>query len=117
MSATPLDRLFLALADGTRRAVLARLAAGPASVGELAEPFDMAMPSFLDHIRRLEDLGLIETEKQGRTRICRLRPGALAPARAWMADQRQLWEDRTDRLEALLAELQQTPKSDSGDTT
>ncbi|MBF9036631.1 metalloregulator ArsR/SmtB family transcription factor [Rhodobacterales bacterium HKCCE2091] len=112
MTESELDTLFLALSDRTRRGVLTRLARGPASVGELSQPFDMAMPSFLDHIRRLESQGLIETEKRGRTRECRLRPGALAPAREWMAAQRRLWEERTDRLEALLEEMQDTPKGD-----
>ena len=101
-----LDRLFRNLADPTRRAILARLAGGEARVSDLAAPFAMALPSFLDHLRRLEDAGLIATRKEGRERICTIRTGALAPARDWMAEQRLLWEGRTDRLESYLAALQ-----------
>jgi DNA-binding transcriptional ArsR family regulator len=102
-----LDALFQSLADPTRRAILARLAHGPASVTDLARPFDIALPSFLQHLKKLEDGGLIATAKQGRVRTCTLRTGALAPARDWMAEQRLLWEGRHDRLEAYLATLNQ----------
>lgn len=102
-----LDRLFQALSDPTRRAVLSRLMQGPASVGELAEPFAMALPTFMGHIARLESGGLIRTEKQGRTRICRAEPRALAPASAWLDAQRAMWEARLDRLEDYLERLQQ----------
>jgi DNA-binding transcriptional ArsR family regulator len=107
---TELDALFQSLADPTRRAILARLAHGPARVTDLAQPFDMALPTFLQHLRRLEDGGLIATEKTGRVRTCRLRTGALAPARDWMAEQRLLWEGRLDRLEDYLATLTEGPK-------
>lgn len=100
-----LSRLFQALADPTRRDVLARLSAGPATVTDLADPFDMALPSFLGHLKKLEDGGLIETRKSGRTRICRLRPGALAPARSWIEEQRALWEARLDRLDDYVTQL------------
>ncbi|MBI1418541.1 MAG: metalloregulator ArsR/SmtB family transcription factor [Limimaricola sp.] len=100
-----LDTLFQSLADPTRRAILARLAHGPATVTDLARPFDMALPSFLQHLRKLEDGGLIETTKTGRVRTCTLITGALAPARDWMTEQRLLWEGRHDRLEAYLATL------------
>ena len=100
-----LDRLFQALSDPTRRAVLARLSAGPVTASELAEPFDMALPSFLEHLRKLEDGGLIETRKEGRVRWCALKPGALAPARDWMEEQRALWTARLDNLEDYLARL------------
>ena len=102
---TDLDSLFQSLADPTRRAILARLAQGPASVTDLAAPFAMALPSFMAHLRKLEDGGLIETQKAGRVRTCTLRTGALAPARDWMTDQRLLWEGRYDRLETYLATL------------
>lgn len=102
---TELDALFAALADPTRRAILARLAHGPAPVTELARPFDMALPSFMGHLSKLQDGGLIETTKQGRVRTCTIRTGALAPARDWMAEQRLLWEGRLDRLEDYLATL------------
>lgn len=85
--------------------MLARLARGPASVGELAAGHDMALPSFLQHLRRLEDGGLIETAKRGRVRTCALKAGALVPARDWLEGQRLLWEGRTDRLEGYLATL------------
>ncbi len=105
-----LDRLFQALSDPTRRAVLARLSAGPLSAGELAEPFDMALPSFMEHIRKLEDGGLIETRKRGRVRICALKPGALVPVRDWIEEQRKLWDARLDSLEDYLANLMKERK-------
>lgn len=105
-----LDALFQSLADPTRRAILARLAHGPASVTELAAPFGMALPSIMQHLQRLEEGGLIETAKQGRVRTCTLKVGALAPAKAWMEEQRLLWEGRHDRLEAYLATLTDPPK-------
>ena len=98
----PLARSFLALADPTRRAVLARLALGPATVSDLARPHGMALPTFLQHLRVLEDDGLITSEKQGRTRTCRLRPERIAAAEGWLSAQRQLWETRTDQLAAFL---------------
>ncbi len=107
-----LDALFQSLADPTRRAILARLAHGPASVTDLAAPFDMALPSFLQHLRKLEDGGLITTTKQGRVRTCTLRVGALAPARSWMEEQRLLWEGRHDRLEDYLRTLTKGPDHD-----
>lgn len=103
-----LDGLFRALADPTRRAILARLAHGPASVTDLARPHAMALPSFLAHVRALEEGGLIETAKAGRVRTCALRTGALAPARDWMTAQRLLWDGRHDRLEAYLKTLTET---------
>jgi DNA-binding transcriptional ArsR family regulator len=99
---TPLDQTFAALADPTRRAVLRRLAEGPASVTHLAEPFDMALPSFLQHLRVLEEGGLIVTEKTGRRRICRINPAAFGQVEDWMATQRRRWEAQTDRLQAFL---------------
>jgi len=104
-----LDAVFHALADPTRRAVLARLGEGPASVSALAQPFDMALPSFLKHLRVLEESGLIRTEKQGRTRRCALERGRLAEAAGWLAAQRALWEATTDRLERFLA-TEQSPE-------
>lgn len=93
-----LDRTFHALADPTRRAILARLGTGEASVSALAQDHAMAPPSFLKHLRVLEEGGLITTRKQGRTRLCRLADGAFAPLEAWLDDQRRLWEGRADRL-------------------
>ena len=94
-----LNGIFQALADPTRRAVLGRLSKGPASISELAKPFDMALPSFMKHIRYLEDSGWILTRKQGRVRTCAIQKKALAAADAWLSAQRALWEERTDRLE------------------
>jgi DNA-binding transcriptional ArsR family regulator len=94
-----LNDIFQALADPTRRAVLSRLGQGPASVTELATPFDMALPSFMKHIRQLESSGLIRTRKIGRVRRCTIAKQPLARAESWLAAQRALWEGRTDRLE------------------
>jgi DNA-binding transcriptional ArsR family regulator len=94
-----LDGIFLALADPTRRAVLGRLGKGPASISELAEPFDMALPSFMKHIRLLEGNGLIRTRKQGRVRTCTIEKKPFAVVETWLATQRAIWEGRTDRLE------------------
>ena len=94
-----LNGIFQALADPTRRAVLARLGKGPASISELAEPFDMALPSFMKHIHFLEDSGWIRTRKQGRVRTCAIEKKQFAAVESWLAAQRALWEGRTDRLE------------------
>ena len=94
-----LDGLFRALADPTRRAVLRRLSSGPASVGELARPFAIALPSFMKHILLLESSGWIRTRKKGRVRLCTIRKQRLADAEGWLSAQRELWEGRTDRLE------------------
>jgi DNA-binding transcriptional ArsR family regulator len=100
-----LDALFQALSDPTRRAVLTRLAMGEVPVSELAEPFDMALPSFMGHLRKLEDGGLIETTKTGRVRTCALRPEALGPARDWIEEQREIWQSRLDRLDDYVTKL------------
>jgi len=94
-----LNGLFQALADPTRRAVLGRLSRGPASISELAEPFEMALPSFMKHIRSLEESGWIQTRKDGRIRTCSIETQAFAAADAWLSAQRAIWEARTDRLE------------------
>lgn len=102
-----LDGVFQALADPTRRGVIAQLARGPASVGALAEPFAMALPSFLKHIHTLEDCGLIRTSKQGRVRICEIDPERFSAVQGWLDEQRSIWERRTDRLEKLVTDNQQ----------
>ena len=102
LSPGQLDTLFQALGDPTRRAMLERLARGPATVTELAAPFDMALPTFLQHLKVLEAGGLIATEKLGRTRFCRLNPGRVEEARDWLHRQREKMEAQTDRLEAFL---------------
>ncbi len=100
------DRTFRALADPTRRAMVERLARGPATVSDLARPFRMALPSLLEHLRVLEDSGLVRSEKVGRVRMCRLDAKSMRRTEAWLAKQRGLWERRLDRLEDYLAELQ-----------
>jgi len=100
-----LDALFHALSDPTRRAVIARLAQGPAAVSDLAAPHPVALPTFLKHLKVLEAGGWIETQKAGRVRTCRLRPETARAAEDWLSRQRQLWEARLDRLDALLAQL------------
>lgn len=101
-----LDRVFHALADPTRRAIVARLSRGPASVSELARPFAMAMPTLLQHLKVLEDSRLIRSEKVGRVRTCEIEPAALGRAESWIAEQRAVWEGRLDRMEAYVAALQ-----------
>ncbi|PTX00859.1 ArsR/SmtB family transcription factor [Pararhodobacter aggregans] len=115
MSAEPrLDALFQALADPTRRAILSQLALGPASVSDLAQPFDMALPSLMGHLRKLEDAGLIDTKKDGRVRTCAIVPEAFAPVRGWLDEQRALWEGRLDRLEDYVLQLMKERRDDSG---
>jgi DNA-binding transcriptional ArsR family regulator len=101
-----LDQAFRALADPTRRAMVERLARGPASVGELAQPFRMALPSLMEHLRVLEKSGLVSSEKVGRVRTCRLEPAPIKQTQAWLGRQRAVWESRIDRLDDYLAELQ-----------
>lgn len=116
-SATPaLDRMFHALADPSRRAMLERLAEGPASVGDLARPFSMALPSLMQHLRVLEGCGLIRTEKVGRVRTCRLEPHALKEAGDWIARQRAVWEARFDRLDAYLQILKEQEQSNADES-
>ncbi|GGH45926.1 ArsR/SmtB family transcription factor [Microbacterium album] len=102
-----LDGLFVALADPTRRAVIRRLGAGSASVGELAEPFPITLPSFVKHVRMLESTGLIRTRKSGRVRTCTLNRDRLLLVEGWLAEQRELWEQRTDRLEQFVTDQQE----------
>jgi len=102
-----LDGVFVALADPTRRAVIRHLGRGPASVGDLAKPFSITLPSFMKHVRTLESSGLIRTSKSGRVRTCTLNRERLALVDDWLADQRSLWEQRTDRLEQLITDNQE----------
>jgi len=102
--ASALDGTFGALADPTRRAIVARLVRGPATVSELAEPFDMAMPSLLQHLGKLESVGLVSSKKKGRVRTCWAELAPLKDATEWMTSQQALWERRLDQLEALLDE-------------
>jgi DNA-binding transcriptional ArsR family regulator len=102
-----LNTVFQALADPTRRAVLARLGRGPATVTELARPSRMALPSFLRHIRSLEGSGLIRTRKEGRVRTCTLERRTFAVVESWLDAQRAIWEGRTDRLEQYVVNARQ----------
>jgi DNA-binding transcriptional ArsR family regulator len=93
-----LDRVFQALADPTRRVMVERLSRGPASVSELAEPFEMSLPSIVQHLQVLEASGLIHSEKVGRVRTCQIGAKALGNAERWISERRATWERRLDRL-------------------
>ena len=100
-----LDATFAALADPTRRAILARLASGEASVMELAEPFDMSQPAISRHLKVLERAGLISRSRDAQRRPCRMEPGPLAEATAWIERYREIWEANSQRLYGLLEQL------------
>ncbi len=104
-----LDGVLVALADPTRRAVVTRLGRGPATVGDLARPFAMTLPSFMKHVRTLETHGLIRTTKSGRVRICELDRARLDVVGHWLDEQRQVWEGRTDRLERFVTDSEEHP--------
>lgn len=103
-----LDLAFQALADPTRRHMVARLSRGPASVSELARPLPISLPAVLQHLQMLEASGLVRSEKKGRVRTCRIEAEALRSAEGWIAEQRALWEGRIDRLEAYLEAMKET---------
>jgi len=96
---TDLDRAFSALADPTRRAIVSRLCDGPKSVSELSEPFELALPSLLKHVRVLEKSGLVSSEKVGRVRTCKIEPHALEATQNWLSQHIAAWEKRLDRME------------------
>ena len=100
----PLDRLFHALSDPTRRKMVERLVRAPASVSDLAAPLDMTLAAVVQHVQVLETCGVVSTEKVGRVRMCRVEPKALSAAEKWFRDRRALWEQRFDRLEEVLRE-------------
>ena len=102
-----LNRVFHGLADPTRRAVLERLSSGPAAVSELAEPFSMSLPSFLQHLNVLEDCGLVKSRKSGRVRTYQLTQQPLKAAEGWLEKQRAIWNRRLDQLESYLADLKE----------
>ena len=110
MRADPLSTTFAALADPTRRAILARLAGGEATVKELAEPFDITPPAVTKHLKVLQRAGLIAQGREKQWRPCRLQPQPLKEAADWVETYRQLWEQRLDRLEDYLRELQHREK-------
>ena len=100
-----LDRAFQALADPVRRGMLARLSRGAASVSELAAPLNISLPAVMQHLKALEQSGLVRSEKKGRVRTVQLEPKALSAAEAWIAGRRAEWEARLDRFEAHLSTL------------
>jgi DNA-binding transcriptional ArsR family regulator len=106
-----LDLAFQALADPTRRRMVARLSRGPASVSELAQPLPISLPAVLQHLQMLEASGLVRSEKKGRVRTCRIEPRALGQAEQWIAEQRALWEGRLDRLEDYLETLKEEDRN------
>lgn len=110
----PLSATFAALADPTRRAILARLSKGEATVTELAEPFDMSMPAISKHLKVLERAGLIERGREAQWRPCRLQAEPLRVVEDWVEQYRAHWEQRFDRLDVYLRELQNREKNDDG---
>ncbi len=105
-----IDRVFHALGDPTRRAILEKLSQGPISVSRLAEPLDITLAAVVQHLQVLEESGLVQTEKVGRVRTCRIEPAGLAVAAQWIRDRRSMWERRLDRLGDMLAEPDETPQ-------
>ena len=103
----PLSATFSALADPTRRAILARLSSGEISVTKLAEPFEMSLPAISKHLKVLERAGLIARGRQAQWRPCRLEAGPLKDVSNWLENYRQFWEESFDRLDVYLAELKQ----------
>jgi DNA-binding transcriptional ArsR family regulator len=110
-----LSDTFLALADPTRRAILARLVGGEATVKELAEPFDMSLQAISKHLKVLERGGLIARGKEAQWRPCRIEPQALKQVDEWLDDYRRMWEERLDRLGDYLRELQATERKNEGE--
>lgn len=115
MADDPLSVTFAALADPTRRAILARLSRGEATVTELAEPFDMSLPAISKHLKVLERAGLIERGREAQWRPCRLQAQPLKQVESWVEQYRTHWEERLDRLGEYLKELQAREKNDDAD--
>jgi DNA-binding transcriptional ArsR family regulator len=99
-----IDRVFHALGDPSRRAIVEKLSQGPISVSRLAEPLDITLAAVVQHLQVLEESGLVQTEKVGRVRTCSLEPAGLSVLQQWIGDRRSMWERRFDRLGDLLAE-------------
>jgi len=114
LSARELDRAFGALADPTRRAILARLSAGDAGVLDVAAPFPVSQPAITKHLRVLEEAGLISRHRQARQRMCRLEPQRLRQLSDWVGSYREFWEESFGRLDELLEELQGPDAAASG---
>jgi DNA-binding transcriptional ArsR family regulator len=105
-----LDAMYQALADATRRGMVERLSQGPASVSELARPFDISLSAVVQHLAVLEASGIVRSEKTGRVRTCRIEPAALGLAERWISERRRLWEGRLDRLGDYLAATADDPE-------
>ena len=99
-----IDRVFHALGDPSRRAIVEKLSEGPLSVSRLAEPLDITLAAVVQHLQVLEESGLVQTEKVGRVRTCRIETAGLSAAEKWIGDRRSMWERRFDRLGDLLVE-------------
>jgi DNA-binding transcriptional ArsR family regulator len=112
--ADPLSATFAALADPTRRAILARLASGECSVTELAEPFEMSMPAVSKHLRVLEKAGLIARRREAQWRPCRIEAGPLKEVADWTEYYRHIWEDRLDRLDSYLQQVKSKEEQNDG---
>jgi DNA-binding transcriptional ArsR family regulator len=110
MPTDPLSTTFAALADPTRRAILARLALGETSVSELAEPFNVSLPAISRHLKVLEHAGLIRRGREAQWRPCRIEPAGLKGVDDWLEEYRRFWEERLDRLDVYLRELQAKEK-------
>jgi DNA-binding transcriptional ArsR family regulator len=106
-SKATIDRVFHALGDPTRRAIVEKLSEGPLSVSRLAGPLDITITAVMQHLQVLEESGLVYTEKVGRVRTCRVEPAGLSVLEQWISDRRSMWERRLDRLRDLLAEPDQ----------
>lgn len=116
MSTARLDATFMALADPTRRAILARLAQGEATVTELVAPFQISQPAISKHLKILERAGLISRGRDKQKRPCRIEAKPLAEANQWLEGYRKIWEANFDRLDSLLDELKQRPRDPEGTT-
>jgi len=114
MSVDPLSATFAALADPTRRAMLARLSKGEATVTELAEPFELSLPAISKHLKVLQRAGLVEQGRQAQWRPCTLKPERLRDASEWIGQYRRHWEDSLERLDDYLREIQQDHEQQDG---
>jgi DNA-binding transcriptional ArsR family regulator len=99
-----IDRVFHAIGDPSRRAIMEKLSQGPISVSRLAQPLNITLAAVVQHLQVLEESGLVQTEKVGRVRTCRIEPAGLSVAQQWIGDRRSMWERQLDRLGDLLAE-------------
>ena len=115
MNIAPLDRVFSALADPTRRAILARLAQGEATVNELVQPFALSQPAISKHLKVLEGAGLVARGRNAQFRPVRLDPAPLAEAARWLGDYQKFWDQSFDRLDEVVQDLKQREKQDEAD--